>query len=237
MARNNPDWGHRRIRGELDRLGYRIAASTVEEILTAAGIDPAPRRSGPTWRQFLTAQAKGIIACDFFTVDIITLHRLYVLIFIEHSARRLHVTGVTANATGAWVAQAAGNLTYELGARLEGLRFVIRDRDTKFTAAADGVHIITSPVQAPPANAVCERLVGALRHQLLDRLLVLNQAHLVKFLDEYRSHYNRHRPHQSQEQRPLDIQTDPPPIANLADHLVHRKPTLSGLINEHRHAA
>ena len=169
MAQDNPGWGHRRIQGELVRLGHRIAASTVWEILTAAGINPAPRRSGPTWRQFLTAQAKGIIACDFFTVDTITLHRLYVLIFIEHGTRRLHVAGVITNPTEAWGTQAARNLAYDLGAWLEELRFLIRDRDTKFTAAsdavfaADDIHIITSPVQAPRANAICERLVGTVR--------------------------------------------------------------------------
>lgn len=129
----------------------------------------------------LTAQAKGIIVCDFFTVDTITLHRLYVLIFIEHGTRRLHVAGVIANPTQAWVTQAARNLAYDLGARLEELRFLIRDCDTKFTAAfdavfaADDIHIITSPVQAPRANAICERLVDTLRRELLDRLLVLTK--------------------------------------------------------------
>ena len=243
MAKDNPGWGHRRIHGELIRLGHRIAASTMWEILTAAGIDPAPRRAGPTWRQFLTAQANGIIACDFFTVDTIALRRLYVLVFIEHGTRRLHVAGVTANPTGAWVTQAARNLAYDLGARLEELRFLIRDRDTKFTAAfdavftADNLHIITSPVRAPRANAICERLIGTLRRELLDRLLVLNHAHLMKILHEYRSHYNRHRPHQSRAQRPPDIQAHPPPIPNLADHPIHRRPILSGLINEYECAA
>jgi putative transposase len=243
MSKDNPDWGHRRIQGELIRLGHRIAASTVWEILTAAGIDPDPRRAGPTWRQFLAAQAKGLIACDFLTVDTITLHRLYVLVFIEHGTRRLHVAGVTRNPTGAWVTQAARNLAYGLGARLEELRFLIRDRDTKFTAAfdavfaADGVHIIKSPVQAPRANAVCERQIGTLRREVLDRLLILNHAHLMKILNEYRLHYNRHRPHQSRGQRPSDIQANPSPIADSTEHHVRRKPILSGLINEYQHAA
>jgi transposase InsO family protein len=244
MAKDNPGWGHRRIQGELIRLGHPIADSTVWEILTAAGIDPAPRRAGPTWRQFLTAQAKGIIACDFFTVDTIALRRLYVLVFIEHGTRRLHVVGVTADPTGAWVTQTAQNLAYDLGARLKDLRFLIRNRDTKFTAAfdavftADNLHIIKSPVQVPRANAICERLIGTLRQELLDRLLVLNHAHLMKILHEYRSHYNHHRPHQSRAQRPPDIQANPPPpIPNLTDHPVHRRPILSGLINEYEYAA
>jgi putative transposase len=138
------------------------------------------------------------------------------LVFIEHGTRRLHVAGVTANPTGAWVTQAARNLADDLGARLEELRFLIRDRDTKFTAAfdavftADNLHIIKSPVQAPRANAICERLIATLRRELLDRLLVLNHAHLMKILHEYRSHYNRHRPHHSRAQRPPDIQAHPP---------------------------
>jgi putative transposase len=92
MARDNPRWGHRRIQGELARLGHKVAASTVWGILHAAGIDPAPRRSGPTWRQFLSVQAHGMIACDFFTVDTVVLKRLYVLVFIEHGTRRLHTS-------------------------------------------------------------------------------------------------------------------------------------------------
>jgi transposase len=139
MGRDNPGWGHRRIQGELARLDYQIAPSTVWEILNAAGIDPAPRRSGPTWRQFLSAQAHGIIACDFFTVDTVTLKRLYVLIFIEHGTRRLHLAGITANPTKTWVAQQARNLAMELSIRMEALRFLIRDRDTKFIAAFDEV--------------------------------------------------------------------------------------------------
>jgi transposase InsO family protein len=123
------------------------------------------------------------------------------------------------------------------------LRFPVRDRDTKFTAAsntvltADNLHIITSPVRAPRANAICERLIGTLRRELLDRLLVLNHAHLMKILHEYRSHYNRHRPHHSRAQRPPDIQAHPPPIPNRADHPIHRRPILSGLINEYERAA
>ena len=115
MARESPAWGHRRIQGELARLGHAIAASTVWEILHAAGIDPVPRRSGPTWRQFLAAQAHAIIACDFLVVETVLLRRLYVLVFIEHGTRRLHVAGVTACPTGAWAAQQARNLARTWG--------------------------------------------------------------------------------------------------------------------------
>jgi transposase len=155
MARENPTWGHRRIQGELARLGYAIAASTVWEILHAAGIDPAPRRAGPTWRQFLTAQAHAIIACDFLVVETVLLQRLYVLVFIEHGTRRLHLGGVTAHPTGAWAAQQARNLAMDLGDHLGTLRFLIHDRDPLFTAAfgevfkSEGLRNITTLPQTP----------------------------------------------------------------------------------------
>jgi putative transposase len=116
MARENPTWGHRGIQGELARLGHAIAASTVWEILHTAGIDPASRRAGPTWRQFLTAQAHAIIACDFLVAETVLLKRLYALVFIEHSTRKLHLGGVTVHPTGAWAVQQSRNLTVDLGA-------------------------------------------------------------------------------------------------------------------------
>ncbi|GAA0268907.1 hypothetical protein GCM10009527_076480 [Actinomadura nitritigenes] len=151
MARENPMWGHRRIQGELACLGYTIA-STVWEILHAAGIDPALRRAEPTWRQFLAAQAHAIIACVFLVVETVLLKRLYVLVFIEHGARRVHLAGVTACPTGAWAVQQACNLAMELEDRIGALRFLIHDRDPVFTAAfdevfqADGLRVVrTSP--------------------------------------------------------------------------------------------
>ncbi len=196
MARHNPGWGHRRIQGELARLGHKIAYSTVWEILKKAGIDPAPRRSGPTWSEFLSAQAHRIIACDFLHVDTVLLRRLYVLIFVEHGTRRLHIVGVTANPTGSWVAQQARNLAMDLGARMDTFRFVIRDRDSKYTLAfdsvfdAEGIEVIKTPPRAPRANAICERVVGTLRRELLDRILILGPGHLRKVLAEYAIHYN-----------------------------------------------
>ena len=135
MARENPAWGHRRIQGELARLGHAIAASTVWEVLHAAGIGLAPRRAGPAWREFLASRAHAIIACDFLVAETVLLKRLHVLVFIEHGSRRVHLAGVTAHPTGAWVVQQARNLAMDLDERLGTLRFLVHDRDPLFTIA------------------------------------------------------------------------------------------------------
>jgi putative transposase len=221
MARENPAWGHRRIQGELARLGHVLAASTVWEILHAAGIDPAPRRAGPTWRQLLTAQAHAIIACDFLVVETVLLQRLYVLVFIEHGSRRLHLAGVTACPTGAWAAQQARNLAMDLGDRLGTLRLLIHDRDPVFTTAfgevfrSEGLRIIPALPKTPRMNAICERVNGTLRRELLDRILILGERHLALVLGEYVAHYNGHRPHQSRQQQPPDIEAQP--VRDVAD--------------------
>jgi putative transposase len=242
MARENPTWGHRRIQGEPARLGYAITASTVWEILHAAGIDPAPRRAGPSWRQFLAAQAHAILACDFLVVETVLLKRVYVLVFIEHGTRRLHLGGVTAHPTSAWAVQQARNLAMDLGDRLGTLRFLIHDRDPIFTAAfgevfkAEGIRIITTLPKTPRMNAICEHVIGTLRRELLDRILVLGERHLALILREYLIHYNRHRPHQSRQQRPPDIETQP--VRDVTNpRAVRRKPVVAGVISEYRHAA
>ena len=205
MARDNPTWGYRRICGELVGLGHTIAPSTVRKILKDAGIDPCPTRSGLSWSRFLATQAHSIIAVDFFHIDTVFLRRLYVLFFIEHGTRRVHLAGVTAHPTGAWAAQQVRNLLMDLGERAEAVKFLIRDRDTKFTVAFDaiftsiGIRIINTPVQAPKANAIAERWIGTVRRECTDRLLILGERHLHHVLTEYADHYNRHRPH-----RPLD---------------------------------
>ena len=173
MATDNPAWGHRRVQGELVRLGHQIAASTVWQILHDAGIDPAPRRTGPTWRQFLTAQAHGILAVDFVHVDTVLLRRLYALIVIEHSTRRAHLAGITANPDGVWTTQAARNFLMDLSQLTASVKFLLRDRAGQFTSSfdavftAEGVRIVASPPQAPRANAVCERMIGTLRREVL----------------------------------------------------------------------
>jgi putative transposase len=245
LARENPLWGHRRIHGELVELGVSMAPSGVWEILHAAGIDPAPRRSGPTWRQLLRAQAGGILAVDFLHVDTVLLQRLYVLVFIEHGTRRMHLGGVTAHPTGDWTVQQARNLALALGERFEDIRFLIRDRGSNFTAPFDavfqaaGTRIVRTAVQAPRMNAICGRLVGTLRRELLDRVLIVGEGHLRAVLAEYQVHYNTARPHQGIAQRVPDGRHDDgnPNVADLDRERILRKPVLGGLINEYARAA
>jgi putative transposase len=188
------------VQGELVRLGHPVAASTVRQILHDAGIGPAPRRTSPTWKQFLTTQARGIIAADFVHVDTVLLRRLYALIVIEHGTRRVHLAGITASPDGAWTTQAARNLLMDLGQRVTSLKFVIRDRagqfassfDTVFTA--EGIRIVASPPQAPRANAICERIIGTLRRELFDRLLIVNEHHLRWGADRVPAAFNDARP-------------------------------------------
>jgi transposase len=128
LARENPEWGYRRIHGELASLGVNVAASTVWEILRTNGIDPAPRRTGPTWSQFLRSQAEAILACDFFSVDLLDGTQAYVLTVIGHAAPRIRILGVTPYPTGDWTAQQARNLIMDLGDQAERMKFMIRDR-------------------------------------------------------------------------------------------------------------
>jgi putative transposase len=240
MAAENPGWGYRRITGELAGLGRRIAPSTVWAILKKAGIDPAPRRSGPAWGEFLRTQAEGILACDFFHAETITLARLYCFAVVEHATRRVHVASVTANPTAGWVAQQARNLMMDLGERVGSFKVMIRDRDSKFTALfdevfrAEGIRIVLTAPQAPRMNATMERWVGSVRREILDRILIVNAAHLRKVLTEYEDHFNAHRPHRALNQasplRPL-----PDPID--ADIKVIRQDRLGGLIHEYAQVA
>jgi putative transposase len=244
IATDNRTWGHRRVQGELVKLGHPIASSTVWQILHAAGIDPAPRRTGPTWKQFLTAQARGIVAVDFIQVDTVLLRRLYALIVIEHGTRRVHLAGITANPDGGWTTQAARNFLMDLGQRAASVRFLIRDRAGQFTGSfdavftAEGIRILVSPPQAPRANAICERIIGTLRRELFDRLLMVNEHHLRQVLTEYLLHYNTTRPHRALGQlAPGQADTWPPKPINLADYRIRRKQVLGGLTHEYQIAA
>jgi putative transposase len=205
---------------------------------------PHPRRSGPTWSEFLAAQAKGLVACDFFHVDTVLLRRLYVLIFIHHESRLVRVAGVTANPVAAWVTQQARNLCMELGEQPTAVKFLIRDRDTKFTAsfdavfAAEAIRIIKTPIRTPRANAVCERVIGTLRRECLDRMLILGRCHLETVLSEYVEHYNSHRPHRSLSQRAPSASRAALRLLGDSDLAkLRRTDRLGGLVHEYQMVA
>ncbi len=241
MATDNPAWGYRRIHGELVGLGHRVGASTVWRILKAHHIDPAPQRSAVTWTQFLRSQAA--VACDFATVDTVTLRRYYLLFFIDVTSREVFFAGVTPNPTGAWTTQAARNLFLRHSDRLTRAKALVRDRGSQFVDSFDevfrteGFTILKTPVRTPVANAFAERWIGSLRRELLDRTIIWNRHQLERLIVDYMQHYNEHRPHRSLHQRaPLADENDAgdtplPPIQ------VIRTTRCDGLMNEYRNAA
>jgi transposase InsO family protein len=242
MARDNEAWGYRRIAGELAGLGIKVAPSTVWAILKKAGIDPAPRRTGPSWAAFLRSQAAAILATDFFTVDLLDGTTAYVLTMIEHATRRIHVLGATAHPTAVWTTQIARNALMDLAEHTDGFRFLIRDHGPQFTTAFDAVfraadiRTVTTGVQAPVMNAIQERWHRTVRAELLDRTLVWNLTHLRRVLAEYESFYNDHRPHRAlgnaAPQRPL-----PENVIDLDHFRVTRHDRIGGILHEYHHAA
>jgi transposase InsO family protein len=223
LARENPRWGYQRIVGELNGLGLAVSATTVKKILRQAGLGPAGSRGGLSWRVFLRAQAQSMLAVDFFTVETISLQRLYVLFFIELGSRRVHLAGCTVNPTGTWVTQQGRQFGWTLQQRPESFRFLIRDRDRKFTRdfdavfASEGIRIIKTPVRAPKANAIAERFVRTARAECLD--------------------YNAHRPHRSLNLKPPDFAAQDLSVLHPSAASVARRDRLGGLIHEYRLAA
>jgi putative transposase len=238
LARENPRWGHRRICGELAKLGFIVSATSIRRLLARAGLEPAPRRSGLSWRQFLRAQAASIVACDFFTVETVFLRRFYVLFFIAHGSRRVWLAGCTTRPTGEWVTQQARNLGLDFSDA--GIRSLIRDRDSTYSGPFDevlrseGIRIVKTPVRSPTANAVAERFVRTVRTECLDWLLLLNRRHLEHVLRVFVDHYNRQRPHRALDLRPPQPDEEPERSLSAA---THRRDRLGGLIHEYYRAA
>jgi transposase InsO family protein len=238
LARENPHWGYRRIVGELKGVGIAVSATSVRKVLLESGLLPAPERGASSWRAFLRAQAAGMLACDFLTVETAFLRRIYVLFFISLATRRIEFIACTSNPDGDWVAQQARNLVMQLGEQ-QPFRFLVHDRDAKFSHAFDevfrteGIRVIRTPVQAPNANAHAERWVRTVRADCLDRILILGRRHLERVLRVYRQHYNEHRPHRA-------LRLMPPggrdPIGLAATARLRRRDLLGGLIHEYEAA-
>jgi transposase InsO family protein len=223
----------------LQHAAYYWTLQVVQaSVLRRHKLPPAPRRGGPSWQQFLRSQAKGILACDFFTIDTVFFRRFYVLFVIELHTRIVHVLGVTANPDDDWVTQVARNFTAELEENGRHFEYLVRDRDTKFTKRFDevmasaGIKKILTPVRAPRANAFAERWVGTARRECFDNVIVVSRAHVEAVLREYVEHYNEARPHRGLAlAQPV---TRPEPRATGK---VVRRDVLGGIIHEYERAA
>jgi len=235
LAQENTRWGYAKIEGELLKLGYKVSPTTVRNVLDRNGIVPTPVRNGSIgWRKLMNHYKEQLLACDFFTVETIFLRTIYVLIFIELGSRRVHLAGVTSHPNGLWVAQQARQLIWEFEETESSFRCLIRDNDKKYTKAFDtvfessNIHIIPTPIKAPNANAYTERWVRTVRQECLDHLLIMNESHLRRVLQEFIAYYNARRPHQGLEQ-----QSPIPRPTTVATGTVNRRTILGGIINDY----
>jgi hypothetical protein len=239
LAREN-DWGNGKIEGELLKLGYQISDETVANMLKRYGVPPrSQRRSSLSWRRLMTHYQHPLLACDCFTVETLFLKTLYVFFFIELGTRRVHSAGCTAHPTGAWVTQQARQMMGELDEREPSIRFLIRDNDQKFSHAFDtvfrsaGIHLIPIPYHAPNANAFAEHWIRSVREECLDKLLIINQAHLRHVMREYVAFFNTAHPHPD-----LAQQIPIPPANKETSGPVRCRHVLDGVIpDDYRDAA
>ena len=239
MAKNSSDWGCYRVKGELQGLGHRVGVSTIRRILRQAGVPPAPRRDGPTWSEFLRAQADAILAIDFFSVETVFLRTLYVLLYIEVGTRRVRFSPCTRDPDGAFLTQQARNQA--MAGELEPFGFLIRDRDSKYSGCFDevfrseGIRVIRTPIRAPDANAFAERAIRTVKTEATDRMLFTGRRHLDQFLKDYEGHYNARRPHRGIAlHAPETIGAVPEPVPF---DRIERRRVLGGLINEYHERA
>jgi putative transposase len=239
LAKENPRWGYVRIRGELLKLGHVVSATSIRNLMQKHRIPTSPRRSGLSWREFLRAQASGILATDYFTVDTWNLRRLYVLFFMELRTRRIMWFGVTDNPNQEWVSQQARNLTWELEEQASQAKFLICDNDKKFPFAFEhvlavaGVTLIRTPFQAPKANAHAERWVGSARRECLDWLIIGGRGHLERVLEDYVAHYNYERPHRALQLHPPNAPLGPSRAARAITGAIRCRARLGGLLLEY----
>jgi len=233
IARENPRMGYDKIHGELLKLGFVVDPMTVKNILRRHRLLPAPQRGKSSWRTFLKHYRQQMLACDFFTVETLHMQTLYVLFFIELGSRRVHLAGCTPNPDGAWVTQQARQLVWQLDETSTPMRFLIHDRDSKFTTnfdqvfVSEGIEFVWTPFRAPKANAIAERWVRSVRHECFDQLLILNQRHLLRVLKEYTTYYNAARPHQGIHQQA------PIPFSRPQHGTIHCRDVLGGILHDY----
>lgn len=237
MAPENPGWGYTRIQGALANLSHVVGRGTIANVLKRNGIEPAPDRSKRmTWSTFLSAHWKVFAASDFFTVEVWTPRGLlthYVLFVISMAERAVHITGLTTRPDEAWMLQVGRSLIDEDGGALVSKRYLIIDRDAKYTrqfrrlVEEGGIQVIRLPPMSPNLNAYAERFVRSIKYECLSKMIFIGQASLRRAIDEYMAHYNIERNHQGLENRLIH----PPAAVAANDEAIHRHARLGGMLN------